>query len=106
MPRRSTWSDPDTMLEHALIQTVGGGAMDSKERERLRELHYMKCPKCGMDLSHFEMNGVELDRCEDCGGIWFDVGEVEDLLEEHWTVMKKIISTFRERTRGRRLPTS
>jgi hypothetical protein len=32
-----------------------------EERERLRALHHMRCPKCGMDLSTVPFRGVEAD---------------------------------------------
>lgn len=68
--------------------------MAAEEKEKLKELHHMKCPKCGMDLSHFELNGIELDRCVSCGGTWFDKGEIEQLLDKEQGVMKRVMSIF------------
>lgn len=53
--------------------------MKSEERETLRQLHHMKCPKCGMDLHPIEISGIKLDRCVSCNGTWFDEGEIEAL---------------------------
>jgi len=39
----------------------------------------MLCPKCKNDMEAIEYEGVEVDRCISCKGIWFDVGE-NDLL--------------------------
>ncbi len=50
-----------------------------EERERLRALHHMRCPKCGMELSTVPFRGVEADLCFDCGGVFLDRGEVERL---------------------------
>ena len=70
--------------------------MQADERERLREQHYMKCPKCGMDLHHIDFAGIELDRCVSCNGTWFDAGEMEQLLEEkNRGIMGKLGSLFR-----------
>jgi uncharacterized protein len=55
--------------------------MEAEEKQRLKDLHYMKCPKCGMDLHTFEMNEVKLDRCVSCGGTWFDDGEIEQIMK-------------------------
>ena len=49
------------------------------ERERLKALHHMKCPKCGHDLKAEEMLGIEIDRCTFCEGFFVDVGEFEEL---------------------------
>lgn len=38
----------------------------------------MKCPKCKIeDLKETKINGVKIDRCEHCGGLWFDKNELK-----------------------------
>lgn len=54
-----------------------------EQRKRLRELHYMKCPKCGHDLAEEELEGVRLDRCTFCEGIYLDAGELDQLFARH-----------------------
>ena len=49
------------------------------ERARLRELHWMKCPKCGHDLKAQTLEGIEIDRCTFCEGFFLDQGEIEEL---------------------------
>jgi Zn-finger nucleic acid-binding protein len=39
------------------------------------------CPVCHIPLLTFEWSGVELDRCDTCGGTWLDAGELEILVE-------------------------
>ena len=39
----------------------------------------MLCPKCENDMETLEYEGVEVDRCMSCKGIWFDVGESDSL---------------------------
>lgn len=39
------------------------------------------CPKCGGRLQPVVYAGVEIDRCVNCGGLWFDRQEVEQLRE-------------------------
>lgn len=48
-----------------------------EERRRLRELHHMKCPKCGHDLKEEALEGVHVDRCTFCEGIFLDAGELD-----------------------------
>lgn len=43
-----------------------------------------KCPRCEAPLAQFEFDtfrGIRLDRCRQCGGIWMDHGEAEQLAE-------------------------
>ncbi len=54
---------------------------DAAERERLRALHHMRCPKCGLALREVGFRGVLADVCDGCGGIFLDRGEI-DALEE------------------------
>ena len=56
-------------------QTKEGAA----ERQRLKDLHYMKCPKCGHDLKVETLDAVEIDRCSHCEGFFVDAGELEQL---------------------------
>jgi len=46
-----------------------------------RKSHYMKCPKCGYDLITGDWDGIQIDQCTHCHGIWFDAGEAESLLK-------------------------
>lgn len=68
---------------------------EQQEKERLRELHYMKCPKCGMDLHPLEFRGITLDRCYGCHGTWFDHGEMEQLMKRQ-EFLDKVMGIFRD----------
>ncbi|MGK7875212.1 MAG: zf-TFIIB domain-containing protein [Xenococcaceae cyanobacterium] len=37
------------------------------------------CPKCGGNLEQVVHGGIEVDRCLNCAGIWFDSLEAEKL---------------------------
>lgn len=41
----------------------------------------LTCPKDGSLMEIVAVEQVELDRCPDCGGMWFDLGELRGLLE-------------------------
>ena len=69
--------------------------MAADEKEKRKQTHYMKCPKCGMDMSTIELHGVSVDQCASCGGIYFDKGEVEELLQKKEGVVGKLLSVFR-----------
>ena len=53
------------------------GKMAEEEKKKLKELHYMHCPKCGQRLSEIDYKGVKIDRCMNCQGVWLDAGELE-----------------------------
>ena len=50
------------------------------EVKRLKDLHFMKCPKCGHDMKEEVIEKVTADRCTHCEGIYFDAGELEQVL--------------------------
>jgi len=48
-----------------------------EDRDELKKLHWMRCPKCGMQLAELNFRGVEVDSCVSCGGMFLDKGEIE-----------------------------
>lgn len=56
--------------------------LKAAEREERKKLHWMKCPKDGMDLMEIEMSGVKVDKCFHCEGIFFDAGELQQILKK------------------------
>jgi len=66
-----------------------------EETERLRKLHFMKCPKCGHDLKEEALEGVNIDRCTFCEGIFLDAGELDQLFlkkdEDRKGFLRKLI---------------
>ena len=66
--------------------------MAEQQKEALRTLHYMKCPKCGYDLITGQWDGVQIDQCTHCHGIWFDAGEAEAVLKHpHPNVIARVL---------------
>ncbi|MFC4495057.1 zf-TFIIB domain-containing protein [Streptomyces ovatisporus] len=47
----------------------------------------MQCPKCGALMQTFNRNGVQIEQCGGCRGIFLDYGELESLtrLESQWS---------------------
>jgi Zn-finger nucleic acid-binding protein len=41
----------------------------------------MKCPQCHETLAISERQGIEIDFCPTCRGVWLDRGELDKLLE-------------------------
>ena len=40
----------------------------------------MKCPACGDNMRHRDKQGVEIDVCQRCGGVWLDASEFDEIL--------------------------
>lgn len=41
----------------------------------------MLCPNCKTELKMTDRQGVEIDYCPQCRGIWLDKGELDKLIE-------------------------
>ncbi len=54
----------------------------------------LTCPKCGGEMRSYERNGVTVDQCSDCRGIFLDRGELERLVDAE--------GSYYERERGDR----
>jgi len=42
----------------------------------------IRCPKCKTDMEQVVYEGIEIDRCNQCKGIWFDAGESQALRDK------------------------
>ena len=42
----------------------------------------MKCPVCSVDLLMSERQGIEIDYCPKCRGVWLDRGELDKIIEK------------------------
>jgi acetyl-CoA carboxylase beta subunit len=51
----------------------------AEHRAKLKQAHWMKCPKCGHDMKAENLEGIEIDRCSYCEGFFVDAGELEQL---------------------------
>jgi uncharacterized protein len=45
----------------------------------------MKCPNCNETLVMTERQGVEIDYCPKCRGVWLDKGELDKIIEKSTT---------------------
>ena len=41
----------------------------------------MHCPSCLIDLQITERQGIEIDYCPKCRGVWLDRGELDKIIE-------------------------
>lgn len=47
----------------------------------------MKCPHCDQTLHMSHRDGIEIDYCPECRGVWLDRGELDKIIErsEAWS---------------------
>jgi uncharacterized protein len=69
--------------------------MAGDEKEQVKQAHWMKCPKCGMDLQEISLHGVKVDQCANCGGVFLDAGELDQLSKHDEGVMSRVFGVFR-----------
>ena len=67
-----------------------------EEKKKLKELHYMRCPKCGMELIEIDYKGIKIDECSECEGIWLDTGELETVSKLEKSRLDKFFGVFKK----------
>ncbi len=69
---------------------------EAEGQERLKQLHWMRCPKCGGELTEVVHEGILIDRCGSCQGIFLDAGELEALVGKGQGVMSNLMGWLRK----------
>jgi len=73
-----------------------------KIKAQLREVKKtssrINCPKCPGELETFAFQGFILDRCNSCGGVWMDKGELEGIIRK---VTRTPLGTLIDRLMGK-----
>ena len=67
-------------VEAQQLKTLKSSA-ETEAKLAERRSHFMKCPRCGADLRVEHYSGIEVERCPECNGVWFDAHEAERLVE-------------------------
>jgi Zn-finger nucleic acid-binding protein len=56
----------------------------------------MTCPKCQGEMRTYERNGVHVDQCTDCRGLFLDRGELERLVDAEGSFYQEASAPRRE----------
>jgi hypothetical protein len=78
------------------IEEEKNAKMEKEEKERLKELHYMHCPKCGNHLIEIKYKEILVDKCSSCEGIWLDAGELEAISKLEQASINKWFNVFKK----------
>jgi hypothetical protein len=69
--------------------------VEQEEREKLKKLHHMHCPKCGMEIHSIYVKEFCVDKCFCCQGAWLDAESLDKLLGKESHVMERILSLLK-----------
>jgi Zn-finger nucleic acid-binding protein len=48
----------------------------------------LPCPVCNVELRPTDRNGIEIDFCPQCRGVWLDRGELDKIMERSATMYR------------------
>jgi hypothetical protein len=75
---------------------------EAAELKRLKELHFMRCPKCGLLLQEVKYKGIDVDVCFSCHGVFLDQAELEAMTgHDTHGVVAAILNWFKPEMGGR-----
>jgi hypothetical protein len=69
--------------------------IEVEEKGSLKELHFMRCQKFGMQFVEIDYRTIKIDRCTACDGVWLDTGELDEISRFDASVMVKFFSIFK-----------
>lgn len=90
------FTEKEFEIRKKMAQTISA-RLAEEEQARLKLVHWMRCPKDGSELLEASLQGVKVDICSRCGGMWLDAGELEALTKGPDT---GVLSLFQKLFRG------
>lgn len=94
----------DLEEEYFIRENVDSKHRMSEENQRARQkyhdeeernLHYMKCPKCGHDLETKRLSYIDIDQCSSCGVLVLHPEDVDGFVAEERSILKAFIDFFK-----------
>lgn len=80
------WDDRKKSLEEEYFRRKEQEALEkiraqreAEERAAQTEATAIHCPKCDGTLIEVAHDGIQIDQCNKCDGVWLDAGELERL---------------------------
>jgi len=61
--------------------------LEEPGRTPRRKPNAMACPVCDVPLSMADRQGIEIDYCPTCRGVWLDRGELDKIIERSLSEM-------------------
>ena len=89
----------DAEKKRKLAVQAAKAAVES-EKKRLKDLHWMRCPKCGMEMHEVKYGAIDVDVCFACNGVFLDQGELQQIVtKDQEGVMSSILNWFKPETK-------
>ena len=100
MPMKPNQIEDQHVWEHELkrrlqILETEHQATAEAEKQRLKDAHWMHCPKCGQKLATENYGPVEIDVCPSCRGLWLDANELETILASESGLFRSCLKVLR-----------
>lgn len=81
--------------KHVDTQLLAKKAKEESMIEKHRIFYDEFCPKCSIGTIHIsEKNGIKIDRCNECGGMFFDKGELASCFKKQESWFKRVLKIF------------
>ena len=76
------WDEREKSLEDEYFRRKEQELIEKLRAKREADASVIHCPKCEGTLDEITYEDVQVDRCNKCGGIWLDAGELERLTQK------------------------
>ena len=76
------------------LATEKHNKLAAEEKEQLKKLHWMHCPKDGSELQEILFRGINIDKCFTCGGVFLDAAEFEKVAGQESHLFSSVLSLF------------
>jgi uncharacterized protein len=83
------WDEREKSLEEEYFRRKEQELIELQRAKRAEEeqrnqatASAVHCPKCDGTLVEITHEGVQIDRCDKCNGVWLDAGELERLTSQ------------------------
>jgi ribosomal protein L37AE/L43A len=79
--------------KQALVTRAQSASEEAKKQEAA--VAQYRCPKCGAELVMVSYQGIDIDKCSQCQGVWLDCGELEQVLESEQDFLSAVKRIFK-----------
>lgn len=65
------------------------------QRTESKNIHFMKCPKCGADLKTVQMGLVDVEECTECETLVLDKDKLKKIEVADKSIFKSLLEVFK-----------